>query len=434
MNEKVKISIIMPSLNVAGYIGEAIESVCRQTLEAIEIICIDAGSTDGTVEIIQKAKETDGRIKLFFSDIKSYGYQVNLGIEKSSGEYIQVVETDDHIDSDMCRILYEAAENRKVDYIKADYKAFFCQDNGEYYYFTRHTFTDQKMYNSILKPIDNPIVARDDWYLWQGIYRRDYLNEYKIRFTESKGAAFQDIGFLFWSGVFAKNAIYLHDELYHYRIGRQGASSNQIKGLFYSAYEFDNMLKKLNLIEKIDSATMRMLYIRMSRSFISCIDRIRNVDESLNDDFIETYNWFCLELKKSISNNYISETVIGKDLWSKLLVALDSYKSYYGMYILKPDNKVWDLYHKFIVCGCGEFGFWAYNELKESNKQVVGFFDNNEKLWGTCLNGIQISKVLKSQEVSDDIGIIIANEFHFMEIKKQLLDYGYSENRVMVFR
>lgn len=66
-----KVSIIMPSLNVAGYICECMESVISQTLKDIEILCIDAGSTDGTLEILEKYARKDDRIRDVHSDKKA---------------------------------------------------------------------------------------------------------------------------------------------------------------------------------------------------------------------------------------------------------------------------------------------------------------------------------------------------------------------------
>ena len=100
-----KISIIMPSLNVKKYITQCIESVLVQTLEDYEVICIDAGSTDGTKEMIEQYASKDNRIKLIKSEVKSYGYQVNMGIELAKGDYIAILETDDYIDGDMYRRL-----------------------------------------------------------------------------------------------------------------------------------------------------------------------------------------------------------------------------------------------------------------------------------------------------------------------------------------
>ena len=92
-----KVSIIMPSLNVASYIEECMESVIHQSLQDIEILCVDAGSTDGTLEILNEYAKKDGRIRVIKSDRKSYGCQMNLGMKKASGKYIGIVETDDYL-------------------------------------------------------------------------------------------------------------------------------------------------------------------------------------------------------------------------------------------------------------------------------------------------------------------------------------------------
>ena len=127
----LKISVIMPSLNVVNYIEESISSVINQTFSSIEIICVDGGSTDGTLEIINSFAQTDSRIRLFRTDVKSYGYQMNLGLSKAQGEYIAVVETDDYIDSRMFEDLYIKAKENNLDILWGEYDLFYLDANGE---------------------------------------------------------------------------------------------------------------------------------------------------------------------------------------------------------------------------------------------------------------------------------------------------------------
>ena len=115
MNNQPKVSVVMPSLNVALYIRECIESVLNQTLKDIEIICVDAGSTDGTLEILKEYADKDPRISIINSDRKSYGYQMNLGMDAAAGEYMGIVETDDIADFDMFETLYNAAKADDLD-------------------------------------------------------------------------------------------------------------------------------------------------------------------------------------------------------------------------------------------------------------------------------------------------------------------------------
>ena len=94
----LQITVIIPSLNRVDSIRECLSSVMVQTLEQMEILCIDAGSTDGTLEILEECALQDKRIEVVQTERKSYGYQVNLGIRLAKGMYIGIVETDDYID------------------------------------------------------------------------------------------------------------------------------------------------------------------------------------------------------------------------------------------------------------------------------------------------------------------------------------------------
>lgn len=128
-----KITVIMPSLNVAPYIEECISSVERQTLKDIEILCIDAGSMDGTLEILQNHAKDDSRIRIINSPVKSYGYQVNLGIKEASGEYIDIVETDDYVSDRMLETLYEAVSKYSADFVKSSFNRISHFGNKKVY-------------------------------------------------------------------------------------------------------------------------------------------------------------------------------------------------------------------------------------------------------------------------------------------------------------
>ena len=76
----IKVSVIMPSLNVIKYIKPCMDSVVGQTMREMEILAVDAGSTDGTLEALKEYEMRDERVRVVNSDKRSYGYQMNLGI------------------------------------------------------------------------------------------------------------------------------------------------------------------------------------------------------------------------------------------------------------------------------------------------------------------------------------------------------------------
>ena len=181
--KKIKVSVIMPSLNVAPYIEECIRSVLYQSLKEIEIICIDAGSTDGTVEILKKYEKADQRMKIVNFGVKSYGAQVNYGILAAQGEYIAILETDDFIEAKMYETLYCAAEEHHADYAKADFKKFFVLKSGEYLYSTVNLFEHEKteFYGKLINPHSMDDLYKADYNIWKGIYKRDFLIQNHIR-------------------------------------------------------------------------------------------------------------------------------------------------------------------------------------------------------------------------------------------------------------
>ena len=119
-----KISVLIPSYNSADFIEECIKSVVNQSLENIEILCIDANSNDGTIKILQEYALKDKRIQIILSDRKSFGYQLNLGIQNAKGKYFTIVESDDYVDLTMCEKLWRLAEICDCDMIKADIFGF----------------------------------------------------------------------------------------------------------------------------------------------------------------------------------------------------------------------------------------------------------------------------------------------------------------------
>ena len=129
--ENIKVSIIMPCLNAKKFIEESIESIINQTLKELEIIVVDAGSVDGTVEIIKSYQKKDSRIKFIESSKKSLGYQYNIGIHNATGKYIGFVESDDYIHSMMYERLYNIAEEQILDFVKSDFD-MFIEDNGNH--------------------------------------------------------------------------------------------------------------------------------------------------------------------------------------------------------------------------------------------------------------------------------------------------------------
>jgi len=123
-NCNLLVSIIIPVYNTEDYLKQCLDSLVNQSLENIEIICINDGSTDNSLNILQDYAAKDSRIKII--DKKNEGQSVarNMGFKEASGEYIAFVDSDDYIDLDAYEKLYEFAQKHDNDMTLCDVERF----------------------------------------------------------------------------------------------------------------------------------------------------------------------------------------------------------------------------------------------------------------------------------------------------------------------
>lgn len=433
----IKISVIMPSLNVVDYIREAVESVMKQTLGELEILCIDAGSTDGTREIIEELATKDRRIHIIDSDVRSYGYQINKGVELAKGKYVAVVETDDYIADDMYEKLYFAAEENCADYAKANYHSFINQGNGERFFLNCRIFGDIASYGKVINPREFSDIIICDWFIWSGIYKRQFLVERNIKLNESKGAAYQDIGFLHKVNVNAERAFYIDEYGYNYCIDRENSSTNSGKALNFAYDEFSNLLNEYEAKGCADSYELYPLFVRMSKVFIGCYHNILINNLAKDDAVEEKYKWFRTKLGQAVEEGIISSFNMDKHMWktlSSVLASVDGYEIYLKererdlvSHIGNPgDNQV-------VIFCCGNYGFNTYKYLVKRGYNIVAFTDNNSSVWGKSLCDVPIKSPKEILKDFLDVRYVIANEKYYDEIKQQLLNEGVDKECVHIF-
>ena len=261
---KPEITIILPSLNVAEYIEECINSVIGQSIDNIEILCIDAGSNDGTLEIIHKYMEHDSRIRLINSNIKSYGYQVNRGIDEAKGRYIGIVETDDYVENNMYEKLYRYANENNAQVVKSNYYKYYGKSEN------KNKFIDS--YKNIpeglsVNPKDYPEIILAAPSIWSGIYERKFLKDNNIRFLETPGAAYQDTSFILKVFFAADNIVIDKNAYVHYRLDNANQSVQNQSNIFSVCEElreaeaYLEQSGKKNIFEKYMAARTCITYL-----------------------------------------------------------------------------------------------------------------------------------------------------------------------------
>ena len=221
MKKQPKVSILVPCYNVEKYLPQCLDSIVNQTLEDIEIICINDGSTDNTLNIIKDYAKRDSRIVIIDKPNEGYGKSMNRGLDAATGEYVGIVESDDWVDTDMFANLAKIADKTKVDVVKSNFYEY-TTENGE---------TNKKVYNVPHQDIDkiiNPRIQSGIFWgcaaIWSAIYKRSFLIKNNVRFLETPGASYQDTAFNFKVFAMAPHAWLTEHAFLHYRCDNTNSS------------------------------------------------------------------------------------------------------------------------------------------------------------------------------------------------------------------
>ncbi|MBC5740221.1 glycosyltransferase family 2 protein [Blautia sp. 2744] len=257
-----KVSILMPACNVEKFLRECMDSVVNQTLEDIEIICIDDGSKDATGDILDEYAEKDSRIKVIHKPNSGYGHSMNVGIDNATGEYIGIVETDDFADLNMFEELYAVAKRCNADVVKSNYYTYVSHPEPQSTYF--EVLKEYDLYDKVFKPVEHQDIFRVRPCIWSGIYRREMLLEKKVRFAETPGASYQDTGFAFKIWASAERAVLVKNAYLHYRTDNTNSSVKAAAKIYCLCDEFASIdafiLDNPEVKEKVEKLVVSLKY------------------------------------------------------------------------------------------------------------------------------------------------------------------------------
>lgn len=232
------VSLLVPIYNVERYLKECLDSARAQTLDDIEVICINDGSTDSSRAIIQEYLDADSRFRVVDKSNSGYGASMNMGLEAARGEYIAILESDDFFEPDALEKLVSAARKFDVPVAKANFWFYWStpEEKNELFELVSSEMADR---------VVDLEQERDIFYLkpsiWSAVYRRDFLNGNSIRFLETPGASYQDAAFNFKVWACAKRATFLHEAVIHYRQDNEASSVNSPSKVYCVCDEYREM-------------------------------------------------------------------------------------------------------------------------------------------------------------------------------------------------
>lgn len=216
----MKISIIVPCYNTYAYLGKCIESIIQQINKEWELILVNDGSTDGTVDIMRIYSEKDTRIKVINQKNQGLSVARNNGVKEATGDYILFLDSDDWYKNENCLDqIVKASNNGDADIIvfrfQYIFKSGYCkEDNLDYFSEMEGIYTGEEYLQRVLS--EDAVYS---WYPWRYAFRRKFWTQNQFQF---RLRAFEDIDIIYSILLKARNIVVMNEFIYQYRMGREG--------------------------------------------------------------------------------------------------------------------------------------------------------------------------------------------------------------------
>ncbi len=213
-----KVSVIIPVYNAEDYLEQCVRSVMNQTLRDIEILCVDDGSPDSSLEILKKLRAEDDRVKIISQPNGGAGAARNNGLRNAAGEYLSFLDADDFFEPNMLEEAVTAADKYKADFVvfNSDQYHMDKQDFVEVPWVLRTSDIPPYMPFSYRQLTDNVFKTFVGW-AWDKLYRRSFVMEHNIWYQEQRTT--NDMLFVFTALVTAKRIAIVNKVLAHQRRG-----------------------------------------------------------------------------------------------------------------------------------------------------------------------------------------------------------------------
>jgi glycosyltransferase involved in cell wall biosynthesis len=253
------VSIIIPVYNTEEYLDECLDSCINQTYTNLEIICINDGSTDNSLQILEKYAKTDKRIKVIDKKNEGVGTARNIGIDSALGEWVTFLDSDDFFELDGIESLVNSSFSNDADMIIGNY--YYYDSLNEYKRINRVQFKEKfypsELHNKVFtyEDISGTIFQIFSAMIYGILYKKNFLNKNNIRFSKLK---FVEDQVFKCDAILSKAKVFITDRyIVSYRNDRVGNTIEKRRSGFDSTsvkfhFEIKKIFEKHNLLIELE--------------------------------------------------------------------------------------------------------------------------------------------------------------------------------------
>ena len=394
--KKIQISIIIPVYNVEKYLRECLNSILNQTFQDFEIICVDDGSTDKSLEILQEYKKKDDRFVILQQRHSGAGSARNNGIRLAEGKYIQFLDADDYFEPDLLEEMYNHAERFDADLTvcssrKVDDEGNITETGSPNFPINIDKIPMEKVFNR--EDFKDDIFSLFTPIVWNKLIKKSFLEENHLEFPPL--TIYEDIAFMHSLVLCANKIVAFNKELINYRFNRPGSlvstrSSHTIEAIKSCMY-LGEFLKLRGFLPEYENAYKKVF-----------INHIRAEISYCNDD---EYKKFLKEFKTLMPEDWMKyQSALRKDY-----ITPEYLKHFIG------DKRV-------MLWGGSLFIRQVLEKEQEKNPNILGIIDRNTASAGKSFCNYTIYPPEAINELKPD-GVILTvlsnNESIYESLKEE---------------
>lgn len=419
-----KVTILVPVYNVENYLIQCMESLVRQTLKDIEIICIDDGSTDYSPAILDAYGEKYSFIHVIHKENTGYGHSMNTGLKSASGEYIGIVESDDFVEDNAFERLYALATGHDVNVVRS---TFFETEAG--------IDIREKMRTDLFDNVFDPVVENVDFEfslpIWNCIYKKEFLSRNRIWFNETSGASYQDISFGFKMFNCAKRIFFTEEAFYHHRIDNEASSINSSAKIFCVCDEFEEIWRFVGQRSDLNG-TFKYRIPEYQYSIYKNFNYERIANEHKESFLIRMIEDFSkLEEKGLLNREYWTDD----EAWLQVRRMIDNpEKVMYQNKIMIQNRHMFDIaFQEILTCsdkifiyGAGKVGRQVARYLLKKQIKPIGFLVSDSEGQPDSVINIGVDSIETVDEEDRNALILVSvREADLYPIMKKLEQLGF---------
>lgn len=261
MSTDIKVSVVMPVYNAYDYLRPALDSILDQTLTSLELICVDDGSTDHSLNILKEYQQKDSRVRIVTETNAGPSTARNKGLDRARGDFVIFLDADDFVEPTLIEKLYNLAVEKELDIAVAKYDVYnqrkarfegvIKADHGEIFeecdVVSKSTYPDE-------------ILQSTTTYVWNKLFRKSFLKEKGLAF-DPELRVFEDAYFVVTALALASAVGKVHEVLVHHRVYSEQAKTRLFKKYYHQVPEIYTRIKEFLMSQG--------MYIPLKQSFLN---------------------------------------------------------------------------------------------------------------------------------------------------------------------